>query len=316
MYIQDFFLKYYDYRPFKSILLNKVIGNASKIGVLLGRYFIPIWFNLFPGKVKKNHVCKGLIVCLTSFPQRINTVWLVVECLLRQEIAPEHIVLYLSESQFPSKRYLPDKLLEQERRGLLDIRLEPDDYRSHKKYWYAINDFPNANIVTVDDDIIYGSKMLQSLIEASKQCPHTIPCRFASRIKWNKDGTILPHSKWYGSVDKLEKGTQVFFGSGGGTLFPVNSLADANQPIEDIRNCCPMADDIWLNAIVRKNGFVPLCVCVPTGCPEWYIKNNSKLCDINDGQRKNDVQLTNTIHYFEQKFGINPFEKRQHESTT
>lgn len=96
-------------------------------------------------------------------------------------------------------------------------------------------------------------------------------------------------------------------GSGGGTLFPCGSLKDANLPINIINKVCPLADDIWLNAIVRKNGFNVLCANDSISVPTWIIFNNEKLSTINDGDKFNDKQLFNVIEFMRKKFNYDPF---------
>lgn len=308
MYIQDLFIKYYDYRPFQSTLPNKVLGNFSKIGAVLASYILPFWFKLFPGKNDKTKKYDGLVVSLTSFPARINTVWLVIECLLRQTVLPEQIVLYLSKEQFDTIDKLPSQLLSLVKRHVLVIKMVDQDIRSHKKYWYAIKDYPNKILVTVDDDIIYESNAIEQLLQFYKEHPKCIPARFVTKMCFDEvTKHILPYSKWKGRVDKGKIGSELFFGSGGGTLFPPNSLSGANVTFDTIRNICPLADDIWLNAWVRKNGYIVGRASRYSSVPEWNIRQNSKLCNINNGKCLNDVQLFKTVDYFLTKFKINPF---------
>lgn len=144
------------------------MGNFSKIGAVIASVFLPTWFRLFPSVKSISKRQDGLIICMTSFPARIDYVWLVVECLLRQTIQAEDIVLYLSKKQFPTKDKLPSQLLNMELNHKVTIKMENEDYRSHKKYWYALRDFPNKTIITVDDDIIYDSKLIEQLIVFQK----------------------------------------------------------------------------------------------------------------------------------------------------
>ena len=91
MYIQDLFIKYYDFRPFKNNTIgNKVIGNFSKILVYIANIILPIWFKCFPGKQNKRNKIP-INISMTSFPNRINKVWLVIECMLRQTKQPTKI---------------------------------------------------------------------------------------------------------------------------------------------------------------------------------------------------------------------------------
>lgn len=308
MYIQDFFLKYYDYRPFSNTFLNKIIGNISKTNIYIASLFLPFWFRLFPGKLKRNKLEEDIVVSFTSFPKRIHKVWLVIECLLRQRSQPGTIVLYLSQEQFKNKNELPDKLLDYEKKNFIKIKLMPDDYRSHKKYWYAIKDYPNKLIITIDDDIIYHSKLISNLLYYHKKEPNCVIAEYTNKILWNNDFSIKTYSEWERSKIKIgEKGNDIFFGSGGGTLFPCGSLKDADMPIEIINKVCPLADDIWLNAIIRKNGFNVLCANDSISVPTWIIFNNEKLSTINDGDKFNDKQLVNVISFMRKNFNYDPF---------
>ena len=183
MFIQDIFVSYYDYRPFKNTLLNKACGNLSKIGAYVGRVVLPIWFKIYPcWKHSANDGdIENVVVCMTSFPRRIGVVWLVVECLKRQSVQASCIVLYISKKQFTEKT-IPRRLLEYQRRGILKIRLVEDDIRSHKKYWYAVKEFPNVPIITVDDDIIYSSDTIKSLVDGSQKNSNSIISRYSNMI--------------------------------------------------------------------------------------------------------------------------------------
>ena len=41
-----------------------------------------------------------LIVSLTTYPARIDTIWMTIDSLMRQTIRPLHLILYLSENEF------------------------------------------------------------------------------------------------------------------------------------------------------------------------------------------------------------------------
>lgn len=310
MYIQDIFLKYYDYRPFRNIFLNKISGNLSKLSIYIASFFLPIWFRIFPGSLKQNKIKKGVIVSLTSFPKRINKVWLVIECILRQQIQPETILLYLSQDQFKTKKELPSKLLTYEKKKILKIRLMPGDYRSHKKYWYAIQEYPNKILITIDDDIIYHSKLISNLLFYHQKEPKSIIAEYCNNILWNDDNSVKAYSQWgYSHLKTGEKGNHIFFGSGGGTLFPLNSLKDADLSIDTIKRICPLADDIWLNAMIRKNGFDVLCANNRISVPTWFFLSDQKLSTQNNGDNLNDKQLCNVITFMKDKFNYTPFER-------
>ena len=96
---------------------------------------------------------RRLIVSLTSYPARIQYVPQVLDTLLAQTRPADEIVLYLSGDQFPGRESdLPEALRTAASGGKLRLRFVPGDLRPHKKYFYAFRDYPDAYIVTVDDD--------------------------------------------------------------------------------------------------------------------------------------------------------------------
>jgi hypothetical protein len=57
------------------------------------------------------------IVSLTSFPARIEMVWITVESLLRQNFKPDAIILWLTNQEFPDKK-IPESLMRMQAKGL------------------------------------------------------------------------------------------------------------------------------------------------------------------------------------------------------
>ena len=46
------------------------------------------------------------IVSLTSFPARMEDIWITIETILRQSFKPDKIILWLGQDKFPGKIYL------------------------------------------------------------------------------------------------------------------------------------------------------------------------------------------------------------------
>jgi len=315
MMIQDLFCKYYDYRPFRNQTLNKILGNSSKILSVLANIILPLYYRLSPGVryYRRNYERlpkTDAIICFTSFPARIGNVWLVIETLLRQSVLPRKIVLYLSKLQFMDEESIPSILNQYVDLGVLSIKLVDDDIRSHKKYWYAVSEYQDYPLITVDDDIIYQSSFIEGLEKAAGSHKNAIPCYYWTFMERDDNNDVLPYSKWANKRSQYEESgvsSNVFFGSGGGAYFPVGSLNGANQPFNVLRSVCPLADDIWLNAIVRKNSFFPYGLPYTYSVPEWYCNGNQKLSSINNGACKNDEQLLAVVEFFKENNGYNPF---------
>lgn len=283
-------------------MINKLYADTvGKHGNIysLERFLLRNYFNfIFPLQVrlkKKQKLLSNddrIIVSLTSFPKRIEKVWMVIETIFNQTYKPDKIVLTLSELQFPEKK-IPKKLLEQTKRGLEIIWTE-DDIRSHKKYYYVMQKYPNAIIITVDDDILYEKSLIEKLLEFHKQHPTCVLCNSAS-LKIGEN-----YADWENLLFQPTQATFNIMQLGGtGTLYPPNSLYKDVFRKDVFLDICPLADDIWLNAMAVLNN----TKIVKTDYPFYYIpilhKDNFELYKINVGENQNDIQIKTILHKYE-----------------
>ena len=278
-------------------LYRKTIGKQGFLYSAF-RYLLRLYNNIiFPLEVKmkqKQTLSKQdkVIVSLTSFPQRIDKVWMVIETIFRQTVKPDKIVLTLSELQFKDKK-IPEKLLEQTQRGL-EIIWTKDDIRSHKKYYYVMQKYPNAIIITVDDDILYEKNLIKTLLDYNQTYPDCIICNWGSI----KKGSDYKHWKNLLFQFKLPSYDVLQIGVGG-VLYPSNSLHKEVFKKEIFLEICPLADDIWLNAMAIIND----TKIVKTDYSFYYIpilnKNNIELNKVNVGENQNDVQIKKILDKYE-----------------
>ena len=139
---------------------------------------------------------KKLIVSLTSYPARMSTIHLCLDSLYKQSLKADMILVWLAEEQFPNKEGdLPSALIEDTKAGKIEVRW-CDDIGSHKKYFYAMQEFPNDIIVTVDDDIIYAPDTLEKLFASYAKNPTAISAHRCSLLLFNNKGELLPCSRW------------------------------------------------------------------------------------------------------------------------
>ena len=245
--------------------------------------------------VKKKWTKKRIIVSFTSFPGRIDSVWMVVECMLRQSLLPDQIILWLSEEQFPDKK-IPKKLSNLIG-SIFQVRFVPNDYRSHKKYIYSFEEFGNDVVITIDDDIFYPTTLVESLIENYEKNPDSIICCYGKEF-YEKENVLVKYNKWNDFFSLNSK--NVFFGSGGGTLFIPSELFKDVLNIDLALKLCPYADDVWLNSMARMGNKRIKLISRRLILP---ILNNdeSKLCTRNVGQNLNDIQINNVCSYYNKK---------------
>lgn len=276
----------------------------------LANILLPVYFNFTSENTKYRLTTNTenrtrVIVSLTSFPARINNIWLVIETILRQKTKPDMIILWLSKEQFSSLESLPKKLLKQRERGLV-IEFVDDDLRSHKKYFYSFQRFPNDIVITVDDDIFYNSNILNELLTAYKKHPNCIICNLALKVRYDKK-EILPYNNWELIRNETVPSSQLTPIGAGGILYPPNSMYKDIFNIETFKKYCFLADDIWLNIMSRLNK----TSIVKTGYCSTYLpvlnKSNTTLTEINVTGGLNDKQINETRNYYISSYGLDPY---------
>ncbi len=296
-----------------------VIKPLSRLFKLLTREFcllvIPISLRLTRGK--NSLICRAedkdnprVIVSFTSFPLRINHIWMVVEMLFRQSVKPDMIVLYLSNLQFDSIETLPKSLHRYIGRGL-EVKLVDGDLRSHKKYHYAMSEYPNDIIITVDDDSFYPTNTLESLLDTYKQYPDAVVSNRA-RVLDFKDGKLQPYKRWKTTLEGcsynlLQTGVD-------GVLYPPYSRGLYYKDMlnkELAMKLTPAGDDLWLYAMTRLGG----CRVVRTLFREYVlsirIRRNVSLYKTNCFRNFNDEQIENLRTHYVNEIGIDPFEYKE-----
>ena len=248
--------------------------------------------------VVSNYGGGKIIVSLTSFPARINNVWLVVECMLRQTVHADKIILWLSKDQFPSDDSIPFSL-KKRISDVFEIRMVSGDIRSHKKYYYAAKEFPDDMLFLIDDDIYYPNDILERSLKAFVQHPHCVVCSYGSHIIADSKSLCATYDLWKSEYSNSEA-DNLFFGSGGGTLFIPSTLFKDLTNISLALKLTPTADDIWLNAMCKLNRMHYIML----SHGELLTIDNPDaptLSKINNGMKQNDIQIKAVETYYKQK---------------
>jgi hypothetical protein len=238
------------------------------------------------------------IVSLTSFPARINDLWITVETILRQSFKPDKVILWLAEEQFPGRK-LSDSLLQLQKRGLT-IEFCDEDLRSHKKYFYAMQQYPDANIITLDDDSYYPKDVLSKVVDLHKKYPKAICANRAHKITFGNN-RIKKYRNWKINYNKILSPSYLLVPTGvGGVLYPPHSLSPSLFEKELFKEICFQADDLWL----KVNGILVETKVVTN---KYFNKDliavsktqNEKLLDNNSYGGGNDSQLISLLNYFD-----------------
>lgn len=270
---------------------------------------LPLAFRLCPSKQHlSDQRTPRLIVSLTTFPARIDKLWLVIECMFRQTVLPDKIILWLSKEQFPSMASVPARLKSYQSKGL-DIRLMDGDIRSHKKYTYAFTEYPDDIIITVDDDVFYPSYTLQSLCASHDMHPTDTIANVAHRIRYTSQGELCAYSKWDHNMDTTDDADHIFQVGVGGVLYPPHCTDEKVTDILLAYTLCPCGDDIWLYAMCRLKGTTIRTSCHPF-FPLPILNRHNRELSTGNLANGNDIQIRQLIHYCLSQEGRNPFAKQ------
>ncbi len=191
-----------------------------------------------------------LIVSFTTYDKRIHDVHLVIESIAQQTVKPNRLILWLDEDEFTLET-IPLLLHKQINRGL-EVRFCPN-YRSYKKLIPTLQEYPDANVITIDDDILYPHDMLEMLCKEHKQYPECIIGHRAHQIRFDSDGKVLPYKKWGHETSDSKPSTRIIAIGVGGIFYPAGSLNEECLNIEHFTKFSPHADDIWFKAMSLLN---------------------------------------------------------------
>lgn len=273
-----------------KILWSAFIGYGYKLLVDIGLLRVP----------ELKCAC-DVIVSLTSYGRRVSdsVVYYTLVSLLRQKLQPSRIILWLAQDEW-SDETLPKKLLKMKKKGIEICYCK--DYRSYKKLIPTLAIYPNKNIVTVDDDIIYNSSMILKMWEAHKKYPNVIICMSALKPIL-KDGIPQYYQCWQHYENNASGFNNIFPVGCGGIFYPEAALHKDVLSEDLFMSLCPMADDIWFWFCGLLNGIKKVYIRKSHSdysfdCIYQYFHKGSALTHSNRFGNENDKQFYNLFTYY------------------
>lgn len=236
-----------------------------------------------------------IIVSMTSYPPRFPYLGLCLKSLLLQSVKPDHIILWLD----CRADEVTQEMRSYEQYGIT-IRFVKGDLKPHKKYFFAMQEFPDDIIITVDDDVIYPVDTIESLIKKHVEYPGCVCARRVHKVTLTSDGTIRPYSEWIDKCRCIREPSFMLVPTGvGGVLYPPHCLDNRVFDISAITRHCLMADDIWLKAMELLKGtkvvWVPNTILTP---PYTEGSQESSLYLSNVHENRNDIYIKNMLMLF------------------
>ena len=277
-------------------IMGKVKGRLKSFvyGGIIKRYK---YFNFGLGLNRTKRIPR-VIVSLTTYGIRLNTVHICIKSILSQSYRPDKVILYLGNDVDP--QMIPKELQKLTKYGLT-IVTGCENIKPHKKYYYSMKQYPNDIIVTVDDDVIYEKDTIKKLVEGHEKYPNAIICTRGVFIQRESDGKLLPYSKWRTVEKPMDEPTMGVLPTGvGGVLYPPKVLCAEVFNVDLIKELCLEADDVWLRMMGVLN-HVPVYFVRMRDLHPWPIPETEKiaLTRTNVGENRNDIFISRVENYFQ-----------------
>lgn len=260
-----------------------------------------------PLEIKKHGLPSDLIVSLTSYPDRFDTLHLTLACLLNQTVMPDRLILWIAHED---KDELPQKVTDLQKYGL-EIKY-CEDIRSYKKIIPTLKNNPDSFIATADDDVYYWQTWLEELVKQWHSNKNCVIAHRVHRIKKKSVNTLLPYSQWDMNFTQDLSPSGLNFPTGiGGVLYPPNIFHENILDKDKFMELCPHGDDIWLYWMYGMNGIK----VKPTGKNRvfinWPDSQEGALWKKNLGDGRNDEQLKKVLHNYGLPSSANKEEKQR-----
>lgn len=251
------------------------------------------------------------IISFTSYKDRLPYICDVIKSILNNTIKPYKIILNLYKDDV---KYITRELHKLIYHNIVELYICDLDIRPHKKYYYTMLRYKDNPIITIDDDVIYPSDFIESLINSYKKYPNCVSGRRVHKIKYKNDGTIDLVKNWILSYNKIiDPSFDITHSGVGGVLYPPDILKISEKCLPDILEYISVDDKyiLYLEKYLgiktvyvpnNKNHPDPIKELIPTGL--CYTEN-----EIGE-YTKNDIcinELINKRLINKKKFELNKF---------
>ena len=285
----------------KGIALKETRKIVIKGIRRISRVILNLFVRVMPYKNGLNSKMRDekIIISMTSYPARFAYIVLPIKSLLLQSIKPDKIIVWLGSDS--SEDDLSEEMKKLREYGV-EYRFDPErNLKPHKKYFYALQEYCNDLVITVDDDIIYPPTLVSSLLKMHRKYPTAICARRVHKVKVDQTGAIDSYTTWEWECDKKCAPSYLLFGTNGaGTLFPPHVFKRYAFDEERIKMLCLNADDVWIWFMSlmnqRKIVWAPCYLIHPPVVEETRAMNSLAMENIEN--RGNDKYIKEMLAYY------------------
>lgn len=188
------------------------------------------------------------VVSLTTFPKRLPNLWMVLYCIFRQTIRPAKIVVTLIEDEvLEGIESLPLILRYFEDKGV-EFLFEKENLRPHNKYFYCRQKYPNRDVITIDDDLLYYPDTIERLLKLHRQYPDSVCTNRATKIVWDENGFVSSR-QWPEVLNNAEPSLFLIALGYSAVFYPACFQPSLLYNTKLIKELSLGTDDLWLRAI-------------------------------------------------------------------
>jgi hypothetical protein len=235
-----------------------------------------------------------LYISLTSYPPRFSQLNRTLLGLMNQSVRPDGIFLWISHAD---KSRLPTETVKLCASSCVQLRF-CEDLKSYKKIIPMLREFPDAFIVTADDDHYYDRNWLARFVEAFCGDLSVVLCQRAHRIVLGANGLPEAYLSWRWAIWYPLLSPLVFPTGVEGVMYPPGVFHRDVLRDDLFRQDCPNADDLWLYWMVRLNGGMAKKIgWFPRGF-DWPGTQQCALYRQNLLSSGNDRQIKNLIERY------------------
>ena len=231
------------------MVISKILNYQKHIKTIF-RPIIDAKIKFLRSGLNNTGIKNNIIISLTTYGNRLKDIKYTLYSLFSQSLKPDKIVLWLDYSFDNNYTF---KLLKKFIDNGLEIKFTKD-IGPYTKLIPALKEYPDAIIVTADDDIYYINNWLEKLYNSYIEDKSSIHCHRAHKIKISGN-TILPYEKWNKQViSRGNAGYNYFLTGVGGVLYPPKIFSNEVFNEDKFLTLTPKADDIWFWGMAVLNG--------------------------------------------------------------
>lgn len=245
-----------------GLINNKDGGYLVKSNLDISSFKFALWRSNVVGAKNdtaislfdKNSCNLDVVVSFTTYPHRFTDQNFIkcLESLIHQDTKYKYKVVMnvfkgdACEMSNSLQKYIQENDVE--------LILCDKDIRQHKKYLYAMMKYKNTPVITVDDDVIYSSNLVEDMMTTHLANPSYIVCGRCNMIEYD-DGRMKKYEQWKKDVIQPGCKDDGLFGVGvGGILYPKDFCKNVDNRFLDI---IPKirSDDFLLHIVAKILGF-------------------------------------------------------------